>query len=586
MLNRIISVIMSYVISITGLAYSSFNGMIDALSELAFGLPYSAQAVSDDFLNTITDDDIEEINSELGFVNDKITVFINPEASFREKLEFFNQCGGKVIGWSTPADLYVIDCGEMTYSAIEAKCRVLELNDIVELAVPVTAAKYESNKTPADDFGYPDVYDQWDELQPEGRNWWLEAIDARQAWDYSDSFSKIYIGIIDGGFDVYHPELAEKLYFPNMKSLNRNYPDSHGTHVAGIIGAFHNGAGITGICDNSDLICVDWIPDLLQIWIPDLAIYFGFSNVVKAGAKVVNLSLGSSASKTDNSSPLSERLITPAAYSYMMSSLLAKGYDFIAVQSAGNGDANGNPLDAHNNGSFTTINSENIFTGSYNISADDILNRTIIVASVQNNGNGTYTQSWFTNVGDRVDIAAPGEDIYSTSIDGGYEYMSGTSMSAPIVTAVASLVWSVNPEFTGADVKEIVCTSTDKVAEINQSAAYIHDVTLMEYPVVNAKLSVEEAIRRTDSDAGTVSGKIIGEAAEIVYDGVSHTVYSDGTYSFVASSGSGKATVTDKNGKTLGSFDITVNAGITTPAGEYVIGQNVPSATPGDAVPA
>ena len=270
----------------------------------------------------------------------------------------------------------------------------------------------------------------------------------------------------------------------------------------------------------------------------------------------------------------------------MMSSLLAKGYDFIAVQSAGNGDANGNPLDAHNNGCFTTINSENIFTGSYNISADDILNRTIIVASVQNNGNGTYTQSWFTNVGDRVDIAAPGEDIYSTSIDGGYEYMSGTSMSAPIVTAVASLVWSVNPEFTGADVKEIVCTSTDKVAEINQSAAYIHDVTLMEYPVVNAKLSVEEAIRRTDSDAGTVSGKIIGEAAEIVYDGVSHTVYSDGTYSFVASSGSGKATVTDKNGKTLGSFDITVNAGKTTPAGEYVIGQNVPSATPGDAVPA
>lgn len=582
MLNKVVSVIMAYVISMTGFAYNSFNEILDSLSELVFGLPYSVQAVKDDFMNTITDNDVEALDSDTGFVNDKIAVFINSNVSFREKLEFFNGSGGKVVGWCTPADLYVLDYKEMTYAAIESKCKVLALNDAVELAIPVTAAKYSPDKTPSDDFSYSDVYSEWDELAPEGTNWWLEAIDARQAWDYSDYFSRIPIGIVDGGFDYTHPEIEEKLYFPDMKSINRNFPDNHGTHVAGIIGASHNGFGIAGICDNSDLVCVDWIPEGLQFWIPDIAIYFGFSNLVQAGTKVINLSLGTSGSKADNSSPLLERLVTPAAYSYMMSSLLSKGYDFIAVQSAGNGDIDNNPVDASNNGSFTCITRDNIFTGLNNVSADDILNRIIVVGSVQNNGDGTYTQSWFSNVGDRIDISAPGEDIFSLSLNGGYDYMSGTSMAAPAVTAVASLVWSVNPAFSGAEVKDIVCSSTDSVAEINRSAAYIHNVHLMEYPVVNAKLAVEEAIRRSDSSVGTVSGRIFGNADEIIYNGVSHTVFSDGTYSFVAPSGSGTVTVIGRNGNSVGSFNITVTEGVTTHAGNYFVGSN-PSATPSDA---
>lgn len=582
MLNKIISVIMAYIISITGLAYTSFNGIVDSISELVFGLPYSASSIKDDFFDTLTDSSIESIDGETGFVNDKIAVFVKSDISFREKLAFFNGSGGTVIGWCTPSDLYVLDYNEMSYSAIEKKCDVLELSDAVELAIPVTASKYADDKTPADSFEYSDVYKEWDELKPEGRNWWLEAIDARQAWDYSDYFSKINIGVIDSGFDVDHPELNGKIGFPDSKNANRNYQDSHGTHVAGIIAASHNGAGIAGICDNSGLICIDWSPDVLQFWLPDLAIYFGFSKVVEAGAKVVNLSLGSSGSKTENDAALFEKIITPAAYSYMMSSLLAKGYDFIAVQSAGNGDADGNPIEASYNGTFTTITENNIFTGSNNVSAEEILSRIIVVSSVQNNGDGTYTQSWFSNVGRRVDIAAPGEDVYSLSVDGGYDYNSGTSMAAPIVSAVASLVWSVNPGFTGAQVKDIVCTSTASVAEINESMTYIYDVELVEYPVVNAKLAVEEAIRRSKSDMGTVEGRIIGDAAEITCNGVSHTVYSDGTYSFVAPSGRSRATVTDRFGNNLGSFDITVVAGRTTKAVDFSVNHNG-AATPEDA---
>lgn len=583
MLNKIISVIMSFVISVTGLAYSSFNGMIDSVSEMIFGMPYSAEAIKSDFFSGISMNDIEIFDDESGYINNKITVFINRETSFKEKLDFFNASGGRLVGWSTSADLFVLEYGKMSYEAINAKCEKLMADDAVELAIPVTVFRYSPDRTPSDDFEYSDVYSEWNETDPEGRNWWLEAIDARQAWDYSDYFKKINIGIVDSGFDLDHPDLEGKISFPSAKFAARNYQDSHGCHVSGIIGGKHNGVGIAGICDNSNLVCVDWLPDLLQFWITNLAIYFGFSSVVQAGAKVVNFSLGSSSSKTSNNSTLIEKIITPMAYSYIMSSLLAKGYDFVAVQSAGNGDEDANPIDAKNNGCFTSINRSNVFTGSYDVSADEILNRIIIVGAAENKGNGRYVQSYYSNTGSLIDVAAPGDDIYSCSIDGGYEYMSGTSMAAPVATAVASLVWSVNPGFSGAEVKEIVCTATDSIAEINTSVPYVYDdLELMDYPMVNAKLAVEEAVRRTNPSTGTVSGRIIGDVAEIVFEGVSHTVFFDGTYSFVAESGSGIAKIYDRSGNELGRFDMTVKAGEIVDAGVYTVEQYIP-ATPSDA---
>lgn len=583
MLNRIISAIMSLVISLTGIAYSSFNGMVDSVSEMIFGIPYSAEAIKADFFSSITENDLETDDGENGYINNKIIVFINDKTSFGDKLAFFNACGGKLVGWNTPADLYVIEYGKMSYDAITAKCDRFLLNDAVELAMPVTAFKYAPDATPSDDFDYSDVSKEWDEISPDGRNWWLEAIDARQAWDYSDYFSKINIGVVDAGFDLEHPDLEGKIRFPSKKHASRNYQDSHGCHVAGIIGASHNGIGIAGICDNSELVCVDWLPDLLQFWITDLSVYFGFASVVEAGAKVVNFSLGSSASKSENDSSLYEKIVTPRAYSYMMSSLLGKGYDFVVVQSAGNGDENGNPINAEHNGTFSCINKNNVFTGSYGYSADDILNRIIIVSAIENKGYGEYVQSVYSNVGSTVSIAAPGDDIYSCSTFGEYEYMSGTSMAAPVVTGVTSLVWSVNPDFTGPEVKEIVCTATDSVAKINNRVPSIYeDLEFMEYSVVNAKLAVEEAIRRSDSTVGSVVGEADTQAAEIVFDSVSHTIYSDGTYSFVTSAKSGKADFFDKNGKKLGSINLTVETGKTTEAEYFSVG-NYPPATPSDA---
>lgn len=565
MLVKFISVLMSMVISVTSFAVSSLSSFIDTAAQMLFGVPYTSEAVEADFFNEINDEDITEMDEVSGFVKNKIVVFLDENMKFSQKVDFFASCKGLLIGWCTPADLYVLKYPSMTYETVMAECAELDAKDGVALAMPVFAEKVEENETPNDDFGFEFSKIEWDEFVPRGRNWWLEAIDARQAWDYSESFSTVNIGIVDSGFQLDHPELEGKIRFPNKKQAKRNNAGTHGTHVAGIIAAEKNNQiGISGICSNSELVCVDWSPEGLQFWNTSLAIIFGFSAVVKAGAKAVNFSLGISSGIMGNKAPWVNRVLGVKAITLAMASLLNKGYDFVAVQSAGNGNAFGVPIDSINNGHFSSVKESNIFTGFTGIEKSEILDRIIVVAAAKSNNDGTFMQTDYTNVGPYVSIAAPGDEIYSCDINSGYCYLSGTSMAAPVVTAVASLVWSVNPAFSGSDVKEIVCTSTDKVAEVNQSVAYLDGLETMEYPMVNAKLAVEEAIKRTDSTVGALEGVVENEsAAAVEFRGKTYTVLSDGSFSFVAPENEGMLNILDESGNVLSSIETAIVAGET-----------------------
>lgn len=570
MLVKFISVLMSMVISVTSFAVSSLSNFIDTAAQMLFGVPYTSEAVEADFFNEINDEDITEMDDASGFVKDKIAVFLDEDMTFSQKVDFFAACKGILVGWCTPADLYVLRYPSMTYEKVMDECAALDAKDGVALAMPVFAEKTRDNETPNDDFGFEFSDVEWNELSPNGRNWWLEAIDARQAWDYSEYFSTVNTGVVDSGFQLNHPELEGKITFPNEKQAKRNKAGTHGTHVAGIIAAEkNNNLGISGICSNSQLICVDWSPDGLQLWNTSLAIIFGFSAVVKAGAKAVNFSLGISSGIIGSRAPWANRVIGVKAITLTMASLLNKGYDFVVVQSAGNGNSFGIPIDSINNGHFSSVKESNIYTGSANIAKSEILERIIVVAAAKNDGDGTFTQADYTNVGPYVSIAAPGDEIYSCDIGSEYCYLSGTSMSAPVVTAVASLVWSVNPAFSGKEVKEIVCTSTDKVAQVNKSIAYLDGLETMDYPMVNAKLAVEEAIKRTVSTVGTLEGVAENEGAVTAeFGGKTYTVLSDGSFSFVAPEGEGTLNILDANGNVLSSIETAIVAGETTNVNE------------------
>jgi thermitase len=79
--------------------------------------------------------------------------------------------------------------------------------------------------------------------------------------------------------------------------------------------------------------------------------------------------------------------------------------------------------------------------------------------------------SW-SNTGNLIDVAAPGDWIYTTNNGGGYGAWAGTSFSAPITAGVAALVMSANPNLSPAQVQNIVKTSADDLGTAGWDARY------------------------------------------------------------------------------------------------------------------
>jgi len=538
---------MSFVLLLSS-QFPGLTSFLDSVSTVLTGAPYFSLSSSDSFLNDIKDSSIVKLDSNTGYVHDILLVFLKDDVSLLQRHTIFKSVNGFCIGYLKPANLFVLKASFNGVNEMTSLCKTLMQNVGVVYASGSFAFKNKDAYTPNDPFdGLNTGTDRWDESNPGGGTWWLEAIDARNAWGYSSYFNHMNIGIIDSGFDTNHPDLSGKFVFPNALLASENIPTAHGTHVAGIIAAKgDNGTGICGICQNSTLTCVDWEPEQGQYWIADLRIIFGVGYTIADGAKVVNLSIGSSNS-IDKGQPAYPALwmnTEGALVSAYTAILISKGYDFVIVQAAGNGDSQGNAVDSFNNGSFCCITEQNALSGIMGVPAKAVLDRIIIAGAAQNSGYDRFIQTSFSNVGSGVSICAPGSWVYSCSLANNnyYQYMSGTSMAAPIVTAVASLVWAVNPKLTGPQVKAIVCNEANtryNVPPTNDK--YWPDAPFQSYRMVNAQLAVEAAIK-TAYSVGTVSGKAInshGNGFECEIKAVcgdkefNFSCGSDGTFSFL-----------------------------------------------------
>lgn len=138
------------------------------------------------------------------------------------------------------------------------------------------------------------------------------------------------------------------------------------------------------------------------------------------------------------------------------------------------------------------------------MSTPAVKERIIVVGSIGINNekstttNTIYKYSDFSNVGDRVDIVAPGERIYSC-INNGYKSLSGTSMATPHVSGVAGLVFACNPGISGPDVKNILIQSTNGTYYYNGGHSGL----------LNAKMAVVNALAGTNK---AIPDKIIKKA--------------------------------------------------------------------------
>lgn len=454
--------------------------------------------------------DITALTDSVGYVNNEVIVYFDDDTTTEQKQTIFDSIGGTVIGHTDVLNKYQLQIKENDFLSLQKLCHNLRKNAHVSFAHCNMALQRKEDVVPDDPWldqnGYSAAYG-WDNSYLYGGNWWLIATQTTDAWENEKYFNPICIGVLDSGFDTTHEDLQGKFRFPAKKYERTNIPSSHGTHVSGILSAnANNGVGITGICNNAELLCVDWQPEETQTWLTDERIFTGFIALVKGGAKIINMSLGSSGGFTKSSAFFWDigMYFEGMLYSYTVASLLSKGYDFLVVQSAGNGDKDGKPCNSKYNGSFACISKRNIFTGRTGISKQEVLDHILIVGSCTSAHNDTkFYQSSFSNYGDSVSLFAPGSMVFSTDLmkNGGYCYKSGTSMAAPVVTGIAALTWSVNPALRGAEVKAILCDPDNAVYKC--ANYYNEDMHIPEYNMVNAKLSVEAAIRTLNTEEPT-----------------------------------------------------------------------------------
>lgn len=222
---------------------------------------------------------------------------------------------------------------------------------------------------------------------------------------------------------------------------DRNYgnndvegPDAtHGTHVAGIIGAIRgNGIGMDGVANNVRIMSIRTVPDGDERD-KDVAnaIYYAVDN----GAQVINMSFGKGAS------PYKQAVDDAVRY--------AVENDVVLVHAAGN-DHKEN--DIENNFPNDYYERKGLFRPRY---ADTWIE----VGAMTANNDAKLTASFSNWSADLVDVFAPGAAIYATVPGDEYRNLQGTSMAAPMVAGLAALLRSYFPDLTAEQVKEIIMDS-------------------------------------------------------------------------------------------------------------------------------
>lgn len=211
---------------------------------------------------------------------------------------------------------------------------------------------------------------------------------------------------------------------------------SHGTHVAGIIGASRfNNVGVNGVANNVRIMPIRAVPDGDE---HDKDIANAIRYAVDNGAWVINMSFGKSFSP--------EKPWVDEAVKYAAS----KGV--LLVHAAGNDAKN---IDVEDN--FPSRNFDN----------DTLKHFTNWITVGASGASKKELAASFSNYGKReVDVFAPGVRIYST-IPGGNTYgeMDGTSMASPVVAGLASLMLSYFPDLTPEQVVDIIKKTTLKISE-------------------------------------------------------------------------------------------------------------------------
>ena len=241
-------------------------------------------------------------------------------------------------------------------------------------------------------------------------------INAPEAWDYTtpegitpNTGGPSVVAVLDTGVDYNHPDLVNNIHSFQWDYYNNDNDamdgHSHGTHVAGTIGAEgNNSIGVVGVNWDVEIMPLKIFSDT-GAYAGDAAVIQAIADAITNGADVINASYGSGPHPPGTSpSPAMVDAIEDAP---------------LFVAAAGN-NANDNDINPYFPANINLDNIISVAATDYN---DDL-------ASFSNFGANS------------VDLTAPGVSIASTVPGNSYAYKSGTSMAAPHVSGAAALMMS------------------------------------------------------------------------------------------------------------------------------------------------
>ena len=278
-------------------------------------------------------------------------------------------------------------------------------------------------------------------------------IKALSAWDISVGSSRVLVSVLDSGI----PMLLDFLYHPDLSDTSRyilgedftgdgeRVKDKygHGTHVTGILGAMTNNAnGIAGI-DWDCRILINQVFDSLGVGTHN-TFKAGVLYAVDHGARVINYSGGGSPSG-----------IKEQAVRY------ADSNNVLIVSPAGNAYGDSVIYPAHYADTY-----HNVIAVSATNSFDRLADYSNYGSSVCVAAPGGQGAPW-----DENDILSTMPNYYVTlngypyQVSMNYGYIAGTSMSCPMVSGLAALLLSIEPNFNAYELREIIEQSADKVGD-------------------------------------------------------------------------------------------------------------------------
>src|SRR6516164_7396401 len=260
-------------------------------------------------------------------------------------------------------------------------------------------------------------------------------IHAPAAWDLTTGNRDVVVMVIDSGIDYNHPDLKANMW-PTY-GINTVYQtsdpmddtvDSHGTHVAGIIGAVGNNAqGVVGVAWQISLMACKAFDSNENGTDADIIACLDYAQTMKQrGLNIV---------ATNNS--YGGAPFDPALHDAILAQM-QQGILFIATA----GDV---AMDEDNpDGKFYP--------------ADYDLPNIITVAATDRNDN-LWPYSGFG--AHQVHIGAPGANIYSTLRGNGYDIASGTSEATAYVTGAAALLKAQDPSRDWRGIKNLILAGGD-----------------------------------------------------------------------------------------------------------------------------